>query len=45
MKVHKVLLATWNFNISPLEHDPEKWQPDSLATNAKHLRGNHAQTK
>jgi hypothetical protein len=29
-----------------LEHDPEKWKPVFLATNAKtSLRGNHAQTK
>jgi hypothetical protein len=28
-----------------LEHDPEKWTPVSLATNAKRLRGDHAQTK
>jgi len=29
-----------------LDHDPEKWEPVfSLATNAKRLREDHAQTK
>jgi hypothetical protein len=30
---------------STLEHDPEKWVPFSLGTNAKRLPGDHAQTK
>jgi len=29
---------------TPLAHDPEKWKLVSLATNAKRLRGDHAQT-
>jgi hypothetical protein len=28
-----------------LEHDPEKWKPVFLATNATRLRGNRAQSK
>ena len=28
-----------------LQHDPEKWEPVFLATNAKRLRGDHAQSK
>src|SRR4029077_9995673 len=28
-----------------LEHDPEKWVPVFPATNAKRLRGDHAQNK
>jgi hypothetical protein len=28
-----------------LKHDPEKWMPVFLGTNAKRLPGDHAQTK
>src|SRR6202011_4741405 len=37
----KIVVCHWQ----DLEHDPEKWKPVFLATNAKRLPGEHAQTK